>query len=68
MLYTSFSIVGMIFTAALLPETKGKKLEDLEQLFKRSTTKTWQSDCLKFQTSDFWKKFVINMASTGQIK
>ncbi|XP_064604840.1 proton myo-inositol cotransporter-like [Liolophura sinensis] len=40
MLYTSLSVVGMIFTAALLPETKGKKLEDLEQLFKRSTIKS----------------------------
>jgi len=32
--YAGLSVLGLIFVALLLPETKGKSLEDIEELFK----------------------------------
>jgi len=32
--YAGISVLGLIFVALLLPETKGKSLEDIEELFK----------------------------------
>ena len=35
LLYAGITLIGLIFVAALLPETKEKKLEDIEELFRR---------------------------------
>ena len=34
-LYTSLALVGCVFIALFLPETKGQRLEDVEGLFER---------------------------------
>ena len=34
-LYTGFGICGLVFISLLLPETKGKSLEEVELLFKK---------------------------------
>ena len=34
-LYTGFGVVGVVFVILLVPETKGKTLEEVENLFKK---------------------------------
>ena len=46
-LYTGFGVVGLIFVLLFVPETKGKSLEEVEELFK----KPWCSG-QSSQTSD----------------
>ena len=36
LLYAGLTVFGLIFLAVLMPETKGKRLEEVEDLFKRS--------------------------------
>lgn len=45
MIYFSISLIGLVFFYFKLPETKGKKLEDIEKIFQTdSQSKTNQKD------------------------
>ena len=39
--YAGFSVLGLIFVVFLVPETKGRSLEDMEDLFQRPYCINW---------------------------
>ena len=43
-LFASFSLLGLIFVIFFLPETKGRTLEDIEQLFRTPLIVQWWND------------------------
>lgn len=40
-LYSCLGVLGLIFMILLVPETKGRKLEDVEELFHRPWFMNW---------------------------
>ena len=42
-MYSGLGLVGLVFTVLLVPETKGRRLEEMEQLFRRPWFLRWCS-------------------------